>query len=170
MNKRLLNKFKAYVDDTINNEEYKNKVYNIFNDYISSKKKKYAKTYEKEIVKDVLLHCVDEFKSRLNKLMSYRDNVLKFIDFIRENKYKYNASYLSGEDKALYNLINTDNFDVDEYILKNDSLDVFSFFSKTYNLAVRFGLPEKKQTPNDNLAFVDDGVPEAIKEGIKAVE
>ena len=32
MNKRLLNKFKAYVDDTINNEEYKNKVYNIFKD------------------------------------------------------------------------------------------------------------------------------------------
>lgn len=170
MDKKLLNKLKSYVDNEINNPAYKDKIYYIFNEYISLKRKNYEKTYDKEMINSILFHCVDEFISRLSKLIKCKNTLIKFIYFIKENKYKFNESFLLGEDKELYNLINSNDFDIEQYVLKDDHLDVFTFFNKIYNLAVRFGLPEKKHVTNDNLAFVDDKVPNAIKEGIKAVE
>lgn len=172
MHIKLLNKMKDYVSKLDIAEYKKQNINNIFENYLYEYKERLIKKLDdEELINWYLTDSYNMFKDRLQKLLSFKQSPNEYLNFIKENKYKYNVSLLNNQEMGFYNMVTSPNFDFVKTSLTEANFNFLSFYHELYWLAVKFGFEEgKKHVYKENLAFKDDTIPETIKDAIRNVE
>lgn len=126
---------------------------------------------DEELINSYLTDSYIMFKEKLQKLLSYKETIYKYINFIKENKHRYSVSLLNSSEKKFYNIITSPPFDLLKNCLAEENFNFLEFYNELYWLAVKFGFEEgKKNKYKENLSFKDDTIPDSIKDAIRSVE
>lgn len=169
---KLINKMKNYISKLDITEYEKRNINSIFKNYLHKYNERLIrKIDDEELINHYLTDSYIRFKDRLQKLLSFKQSPNEYLNFIKENKYKYNVSLLNNPEMSFYNMVTSPNFDFVKTSLTEANFDFLSFYHELYWLAVKFGFEEgKKHVYKENLAFKDDTIPETIKDAIRNVE